>query len=128
MLEKRLIATCCTLSLVTLLVTPTLAEANSDKLAAAAMQACNTMKACALADAQQSDDLTPEMQAMIVNMADRLCETTVFADNLADHHELAKPATACFKSISKLSCEALMEGEVKTPACDKYEQLAEKYR
>lgn len=124
MLGKKQITACCAL----LLAVPMLANANTDKLSAAATKVCNTIKSCALAEVQQSDDLTPEMQAMMVNMADRLCQTMVFTDNVADHHELAEPATACLQSISNLSCDALMDGEVKTPACDHYEQLVEKYQ
>lgn len=90
---------------------------------------CEKTKSCAIAEMKKS--LPPEMQEMAIGMAAQACtaiqQSYSYLAQQGQYAELMSSATACMKSMSTLSCEALMDGP-ETQACKDYEKKAEKFQ
>lgn len=114
------------LGLLCLLFLPALAYGDAFMAAASAM--CEKSKSCAKASLA-GEDLPPDMEAMMMQHIDRLCDSMQgqFAGVAANgSHPLYQPATACMESLAVQSC-AELEGGSTTPACERYETMAERY-
>ncbi len=102
--------------------------ATADSLEAAAMDMCEKVKACSLAQIEQSD-MTPEMREMMEPMLENMC-TSMRAGikEVPTGHALYQPAVACMRSMAQLSCDDFQDGDrVVTPECQKYQEMAEGY-
>ena len=70
------------------------------------------------------------MREMLNNMVTTMCDeflTHLDSAAFGQNTELEHAATACVKSMAELSCSAIESGDAQTPACDRYEALAEKF-
>jgi len=103
-------------------------HAVADEMADAALELCETVKACSLAQIDPQD-LTPEIEAMMKPMLDGMCanmQSRVASVNTA--HPMYDVSLSCMRSMSALSCDQLMnENQVVTPQCEEYEAVARKY-
>lgn len=103
-------------------------NALSDEFADSALQLCEKVKGCAMAEMNQSN-LTPEVRQMMEPMLATMCSS--MQDNIQQvpsGHELYKPALACMKSMNDMSCKDMQsQDSYQTGACKTYEELARKY-
>lgn len=99
----------------------------ADDLSGAASDLCEKVKACSMAQIAEAD-MTPEMRQMMEPMLDSMCQTMQQGvSEVPTGHELYQPAVACMRSMAQLSCTDFQdESKVQTPACVKYQELAEK--
>ena len=106
----------------------TAAAASADSLEAAAMAMCEKVKACSLAQIQESD-MTPEMREMMEPMLENMCNSMrAGIQEVPSGHPLYQPAVACMRSMSQLSCEDFQTGDgMVTPECQKYQEMLEDY-
>jgi len=97
----------------------------SDDLTTAAMDLCEKVKSCAMAQMAE-EDITPEMREMMQPMLDNMCESVQSSmGDVPTGHALYGPALACMRSMEKVSCQQMQNPDgMKTPECDKYEKLA----
>ncbi len=89
---------------------------------------CEKVKSCALAQMGEQE-ITPEVRQMMQPMLDNMCSNMlVNLPEVAKDHTMYKPALACMNSMAALSCEEMQgQNSSATPACEEYEELAEKY-
>ncbi|WP_137166694.1 hypothetical protein [Salinimonas lutimaris] len=95
----------------------------SDKL-------CSKIKQCTYSQLENDASITPEMREMLNNMVAAMCyEVLAHLDSAAfgQNDELEHAATECVVSMAELNCSAIESGDAHTPACARYEALAEKY-
>lgn len=99
--------------------------AHSDDLATAAMQLCEKVKSCALAQVAE-EDLTPEIRQMMQPMLDNMCaDMRSSMGEVPAGHPLYQPALACMRSMENLTCEMMQDSErMETAECKAYEKLA----
>jgi len=101
---------------------------HADEMADAALELCEKVKACSLAQIDQ-EDLTPEIEAMMKPMLDGMCanmQSRVASVNTS--HPMYDVSLSCMRSMSALTCDQLMnENQVVTPECEEYEAEARKY-
>ncbi len=104
------------------------AAASADNLEAAAMDMCEKVKACSLAQIEQSD-MTPEMREMMEPMLDTMCEgMQAKVEDVAAGHPLHQPAVACMRSMEALSCDDMRNPDsMQTTECETYEKMAREY-
>ena len=99
--------------------------AGADDLVSASNDMCEKVKACALAEVAESD-MTPEMRQMMEPMLAGMCDQMRQGVNeVPTNHQLYQPAVACMRSMAGLSCAEFRGGEVETPECLKYRELAD---
>ena len=99
-------------------------HAGADEIAQAALDLCEKVKACAMAEIAE-EDLTDDMRQMMQPMLDNMCanmQTKV--QEVPRGHGLYQPAVACLRSMQALSCEEMQTSQANTPACQEYEKLA----
>lgn len=91
---------------------------------------CEHVKACAMQEIDMSS-IPPEMVPMVTQSLNNMCQqvrtANPYTQNMRKGHPMYQHATACMNSITKLSCEDIMEDDRQTPECKKAEQEAEKY-
>ena len=99
----------------------------AEDLTSAANDLCEKVKACSMSQIAEAD-MTPEMKQMMEPMLDSMCETMqAGVKEVPTGHELYQPAVACMRSMADLSCADFQdESKVQTPACMKYQEMAEK--
>ncbi len=98
-------------------------HAGADEIAQAALDLCEKVKACAMAEIAE-EDLTDETRQMMQPMLDNMCanmQKNVQA--VPTGHGLYQPAVACMRSMQALSCEEMQSSQANTPACQEYEKL-----
>lgn len=93
----------------------------------AANKLCEKSKMCLQQEMAASEDLPPGMAAMVSGMIEELCNQYISIASVGEHHEIIEPATACLNSMASKSCDDLMNSDEETPACQRYEKIAEKY-
>ena len=115
---KRMV---CVLVLSAVAVLPAFA----DDMAEAAMELCEKVKGCAMAQIA-TEDLTPELRDMMQPMLDNMCANMQSkVEEVAVGHPHHAPALACMRSMQSLTCEMMQDPElVQTPECQAYEKLA----
>jgi len=94
------------------------------------LQFCEKMKLCAL-QGLDGQELSADMKTMVTSSMDAICDEMVkeFNDEeFKGDEELHQQASACLDSLSSLSCTALMNDEVDTPACQTLEKTTAKYQ
>lgn len=98
--------------------------AHADELTDAAMNLCEKVKVCALAQVAE-EDLTPEVRQMMQPMLDNMCtEMQSSLEEVPAGHPHYEPAVACLRSMEELSCEMMQdEQRIKTPECGAYDKL-----
>lgn len=103
-------------------------SAVADDLTDAAQGLCDSVKSCAL-EQMAEQDLTPEMREMMAPMLDNMCATMRSKiQQVPTGHELYQPAVGCLRSMESLTCEQYRDpGQVSTPECQEYEELAKKH-
>jgi hypothetical protein len=101
--------------------------ASADDLTEAAGALCEKIKVCSMAQIDQQD-LTPEMREMMEPMLENMCVSMKQGvQEVPTGHELYQPAVECMRSMAALSCDDFQDdSKVETPACKKYQELAEK--
>jgi len=91
------------------------------------LQLCEKIKSCALAELE-GQELSADMKSMVMSSMDGMCDMMAAQYSSAEKNtELHQQAVACMDSLSSLSCEALMEGDSRTPACIELEKRAAEY-
>jgi hypothetical protein len=96
----------------------------ADDLASAALDLCEKVKSCAMAQMAE-EDLTPEMRQMMQPMLDNMCaKMQGKVEAVPAGHAMHAPAVACMRSMEALSCEAMQGEQVRTPECEAYQKLA----
>lgn len=95
----------------------------ADEIGAAALDLCEKVKACSMAQMNE-EDLTPEMRQMMEPMLENMCASMqAGVQQVPPGHELYQPAVDCMRSMAVLSCEAMMDSEqIVTPQCKEYEE------
>ncbi len=103
-------------------------HASSDDFADSALQLCEKVKGCAIAEMNQAD-LTPEVRQMMEPMLATMCSSMqANIQQVPSGHKLYKPALACMKSMNEMSCKDMQSQEsYQTGACKTYEELARNY-
>ena len=103
-------------------------HAMSDDFSDSALQLCEKVKGCAIAEMNQSD-LTPELRQMMEPMLATMCSSMqANIQQVPSGHDLYKPALACMKSMNEMSCRDMQsQDSYQTGACKTYEELARKY-
>lgn len=101
----------------------------ADDLADAAVDLCEQVRACTLAQMDQQQ-VTDEMRQMVEPMVANMCNAMrQQVGNAPEGHPLYEPATACMRSMSRISCAEMQNGDnMHTPECQEYEKLAQSYR
>ena len=99
--------------------------AHSNDLISAAMELCEKVKSCAMAQVAE-EDLTPEIRQMMEPMLDKMCaDMRQEMDEVPVGHPLYQPALACMRSMQGLSCEMMQDAQrMETSECKAYEKLA----
>lgn len=99
--------------------------AHADELADAAQALCEKVKSCAMAQ-MDGQEITPETRQMMQPMLDSMCaQVRGKIGEVPTGHPLYQPAVACMQSMNSLTCESMQEaGDMVTPACEEYENLA----
>lgn len=94
----------------------------ADEIGAAALDLCEKVKACSMAQINE-EDLTPELRQMMEPMLENMCANMqAGVQEVPSGHELYQPAVDCMRSMAALSCEAMMDSEqMVTPQCKDYE-------
>lgn len=90
---------------------------------------CSKTKQCAMAEIKKEPSMTPDMIKMVESSMMGMCEGIKgqFEPKLfAEHKNILSAATECLNSMAKSSCET-MDTADQTPACEKYNKLAEQY-
>ncbi len=102
--------------------------AGADDIGDAALELCEKVKACSLAQIDK-EDLTPEVEAMMKPMLDGMCANMQSRVAVVDSsHPMYDVSLRCMRSMSALSCEQMMnESPTVTPECEEYEAAARKY-
>ena len=101
---------------------------SADNLTDAANDLCEHVKACSMAQIAQ-EDMTPEMRQMVEPMLDNMCANMRSQiQDVPSGHPLYDPAVVCMRSMSKVSCDAMTDGDsMRTKECREYEDLARSY-
>lgn len=101
----------------------------ADDLADAAVDLCEHVRACTLAQMDQQQ-VTDEMRQMVEPMVANMCNAMrQQVGNAPEGHPLYEPATTCMRSMSRVSCAEMQNGDnMQTPECQEYEKLAQSYR
>lgn len=99
----------------------------ADDLMSAANDMCEKVKACSLAQIDESD-MTPEMRQMMEPMLESMCDQMrQGVQQVPTGHAMYEPAVACMRSMANLSCEDFQdESGGDTAECKKYREIAEK--
>lgn len=98
-------------------------NAAADALVEASQGLCDSIKTCALSQIA-SQDLTPEIRAMMEPMLENMCAAmNSKVQEVPTSHGLYRPALACMRSMQALTCEQ-MQSQTSTPECQQYEALA----
>lgn len=99
---------------------------SADDLEAAAMDMCEKVKACSMAQIEESD-MTPEMRQMMEPMLENMCASMrAGVQEVPREHDLYQPAVACMRSMAQLSCDDFQDGDrVVTPECRKYQEMVQ---
>lgn len=97
----------------------------ADDLTDASDGLCDTIRTCAL-EAVAGQDLTGELRQGMASVLTNSCaEMRSQVQAVPANHKLYQPAVGCLRSMASLSCQQLHRaGEVKTPECVAYEQMA----
>ncbi len=100
----------------------------ADEMADAALELCEKVKACSMAQIDK-EDLTPEIEAMMKPMLDGMCANMQSRVAVVDtSHPMYDVSLSCMSSMSELTCDQMMnENQVVTPECEEYEAAARKY-
>lgn len=100
----------------------------ANEMADAALELCEKVKACSMAEIDQ-EDLTPEIEAMMKPILDGMCANMQSRLAVVDpSHPMYDVSLSCGRSMSALSCDQLMNAnQVVTPECEEYEAAARKY-
>ena len=67
------------------------------------------------------------MMGMVENMVGEMCTQFTSIAEVDEFQELIVPATACLNSMAARDCDALMNANEETQACQDYQKLADKY-
>ncbi len=90
-------------------------------LEAETKQFCAKIKTCTLAQIQ-TEQVPPEMEAMLTPMIDKMCQEMMASVAEADTQKGAEAeAAACMTSMTALSCDAIMSGKAETTECQALE-------
>ena len=102
--------------------------AEADDIGDAALELCEKVKACSMAQIDK-EDLTPEVEAMMKPMLDGMCANMQSRVAVVDSsHPMYDVSLRCMRSMSALSCDQMMnESPTVTPECEEYEAAARKY-
>ncbi len=102
--------------------------AGADDIGDAALELCEKVKACSMAQIDK-EDLTPEVEAMMKPMLDGMCANMQSRVAVVDSgHPMYDVSLRCMRSMSALSCDQMMnESPTVTPECEEYEAAARKY-
>lgn len=102
--------------------------AQADDFDDASNAMCEHVKACAI---KNMGEVPPEMMAMVQQSMGNMCQqvrtANPYTQNMRKGHPMYKHATACMRSMTKLSCEVILDGDPETPECEKAEKEAKKY-
>lgn len=104
------------------------AVADIAALNTAASKLCDKSKMCLKQEMAAGEELPPGMETMINNMLDEMCKQYISIADLGQQHEVIEPATACLNSMAEKSCDDLLNADAQTPACQRLENVAEKYQ
>lgn len=102
----------------------------ADGLGQASDKLCSKIKQCTYSQLENDASIEPPMREMLNNMVATMCnEFLTHLDSAAfgQNDELENAATECVASMAELSCSAIESGDAHTPACARYEALADKY-
>lgn len=92
-----------------------MAASNSD-LKKASSIACDKIKMCIKEEAAKEQDLSPQMAAMIDNIAEQSCKSLYEINQLTAQDDLIEPIIECYEAMADSSCDDLKEGN-KPQAC-----------
>lgn len=106
-------------------------SAQADDLDEASLAMCEHVKACAVKNMQGAEGMPPEMHAMMMQSMNSMCDQ-MKAENpystIPKGHALYDEATACMRSMARLSCDELMNDTGRqTAECDAVEKAAQQY-
>ncbi len=101
--------------------------AGAKELNDAANNMCNKAKICIQKEIAGNDDIPASMMGMVENMVGQMCQQFTAIAEVDEFHELVEPATECLNSMAARDCTTLMESDDETPACKRYQKLADKY-
>ncbi|GAB2680952.1 hypothetical protein GCM10027170_08810 [Aliiglaciecola aliphaticivorans] len=99
----------------------------AENIEEASIRLCDHIKVCVKEKMVASDEVPPEMRAMVDGMVDNMCKSMMDVNAVKGNAEYEDSAIACIDSITKLSCEEI-ENAGQTPACVTFEtELSERY-
>ena len=100
----------------------------ADDFAQAADALCQKQRSCLMGQ-MSGQEMPPQMRQMMLQMVDGMCQSMQqnYATAGAQGHPLYDQATACMRSLSSLSCQAMENGQVETQECQEYERQAANY-
>ena len=103
--------------------------AHADPFDDARLALCEKTKTCAMAQMESAENMNEQMQAMVMQSLDRMCEGMERNFSAAlQTHELYEPATECMQAMAEMECSMLMDDGADTaPACVRYRELAAEY-
>ncbi len=101
--------------------------AHADEFVDASMQLCEKVKTCTL-ESMNVEEVTPEIRDMVMPMVENMCASMRRNyQEVPTGHALYKPALACMRSLSALSCEEIGRNRTQTDECKKYEAQAKQH-
>ena len=92
-------------------------------------QFCTKIKSCALAELE-GQDIPADLREMATSAMEGMCHSISDEfdnEQIQEYEELSQKAASCMNSMSSLSCDVLMNGEMETPACTDFEKSMSKY-
>lgn len=105
-------------------VYPTSQAIADDAYARESEAACNHIRQCA---STQLENIPPEYRDMMKQSLDAMCQSLPSGNAISGfgpEHKLYAPATACMRSISRLSCSEILDDGASTPECEKLENMS----
>lgn len=101
----------------------------ADEMTRAIEQMCTKTKVCMQERFGGSDQVSPEMKAMIMQQMGMACDYMAAQYAAAPKgHPIYQPALQCLKSMAAMSCDELDAiDDNPTPECERYEEMSEQY-
>lgn len=103
--------------------------AAADEMADVTQQLCDKTKACMSERFGSSAELSPDMQAMVMQQMEMACSyLSAQYTSAPKGHPIYQPALQCLKSMAAMSCDELDAiDDNPTPECERYEEMSERY-
>ncbi|MEP4891195.1 MAG: hypothetical protein ABJV04_14305 [Aliiglaciecola sp.] len=114
-------------TLITLSLTMMSSLTFAENIEEASIRLCDHIKVCVTEQISTTDEIPPEMRAMIDGMVDNMCKSIMDTNAVTGNAEFEESAIACVDSITNLSCKDV-ESAGQTPACLAFEkEFSERY-